>query len=179
MQRLNVEIKAICRDPEWVRNALLSRNANFIGEDHQVDTYFQVNQGRLKLREGKIEHALIHYNRPNQTGPKASDVLLYHPELGSSLKPILTRALGVLTVVDKKRSIFFIDNVKFHIDRLEGWGNFVEIEAIDMDGSHDRQELLAQCRKYMAILNIAEEDLLEDSYSDMILSRQLEKDSHS
>jgi len=32
-----------------VREILKSRNADFKGADHQIDTYFNVSQGRLKL----------------------------------------------------------------------------------------------------------------------------------
>lgn len=36
-----------------------------------------------------------------------------------------------LVVVDKMREIYFIDNVKFYFDKVEGFGIFVEIEVID------------------------------------------------
>ncbi|MEO1715184.1 MAG: class IV adenylate cyclase, partial [Bacteroidota bacterium] len=113
---LNIEIKAHCPDPERVRQILKDHQAYFRGIDHQVDTYFKVPNGRLKLREGNIENHLIHYERPDQAGPKASHVSLFKTEPDSSLKFLLTKALGLLTIVDKKRSIYFIDNVKFHID---------------------------------------------------------------
>ena len=58
---LNVEIKAKCSDPKRVRNILESKGAEYRGLDHQIDTYFRVPNGRLKLREGNIENALIFY----------------------------------------------------------------------------------------------------------------------
>lgn len=72
MEYLNVEIKARCRNPEFIRNYLRSKNAKFTGVDKQTDTYFEVSAGRLKLREGNIENNLIFYNRNNQAGPKCS-----------------------------------------------------------------------------------------------------------
>jgi adenylate cyclase, class 2 len=63
MHHLIVEIKARCSDPEKIRTILRARGARFAGLDHQVDTYFRVSAGRLKLREGKIENALIFYCR--------------------------------------------------------------------------------------------------------------------
>ncbi|MBK7871188.1 MAG: class IV adenylate cyclase [Saprospiraceae bacterium] len=169
MHRLNIEIKAHCADPEKARAILLENKARFIGEDHQIDTYFNVNTGRLKLREGNIENALIHYNRIDQSGPKKSEVLLYQSQPNSSLKALLTKALGVLAVVDKRRAIFFIDNVKFHIDRVNKLGHFIEIEAIAENGDTTEQELLIQCEYYMQLLHIKETDLLTHSYSDMII----------
>jgi len=167
MPHLNVEIKARCANSLQIKALLLSKNARFVGEDHQIDTYFQVENGRLKLREGNIENALIHYERQNQAGPKKSEVTMYQCEPNSDLKAVLTAALGVKTVVDKRRSIFFIDNVKFHVDEVQGLGSFVEIEAIDLQGDKTEAQLLEQCRFYMHLLNIRAEDLLQDSYSDM------------
>ena len=86
MRVINVEIKARCADPEQVRAVLRQRNASFAGLDRQVDTYFRAPQGRLKLREGNIENALIYYHRPNQAGPKTSDVLLHQTTRGSGLR---------------------------------------------------------------------------------------------
>lgn len=171
MQRLNIEIKAKCAHPEYVRSVLLEHSARFIGEDHQIDTYFRVPNGRLKLREGNIENALIHYQRTNQAGPKKSEVLLYKSQPESSLKPLLVQALGILAVVDKRREIYFIDNVKFHLDRVKKLGNFVEIEAISDNDAKTEQELYEQCRFYINLLGIQEQDLLSNSYSNMIINK--------
>ena len=171
MEHLNIEIKAKSHDQESVRKILKSKNADFKGVDHQIDTYFQVNNGRLKLREGNIENKLIQYNRENTAGPKQSDITLFRSDPKSSLKAILTKACGILVVVDKKREIYFIDNVKFHVDVVEGLGTFVEIEAIDSDGSIGKDRLLAQCQFYLDLFGILEEDLIAVSYSDLLLQK--------
>ncbi len=173
MPHLNVEIKARCSQPEKIRQLLESRNARFVGLDHQIDTYFKVPNGRLKLREGNIENNLIHYHRSNQAGPKQSSVTLYQSQPNSSLKTALTAALGVLTVVDKKRSIFFIENIKFHIDEVAGLGSFIEIEAIDLDGSIGLEKLEEQCRFYQQLFGVKAGDLVEVSYSDLLPDRQV------
>jgi len=105
MDLINVEIKARCADPEQVRAVLRARNARAAGTDHQIDTYFRVPAGRLKLRQGNIENALIAYSRPNQSGPKTSDVALAPVTQGDELRAVLERALGVLVEVDKQREI--------------------------------------------------------------------------
>ncbi|MFO0468690.1 MAG: adenylate cyclase, partial [Bacteroidota bacterium] len=57
-----IEIKARCSNPSKVRQLLLQQpNIQFIGVDEQVDTYFKIPSGRLKLREGNIENSLIYY----------------------------------------------------------------------------------------------------------------------
>ncbi len=168
---LNIEIKAKCNDPVTIKEILKSHQADFKGVDHQIDTYFKVPNGRMKLREGNIETALIQYNRPNQAGPKKSDYVLYHPHPDSSLKQLLTQANGVLVVVDKLRSIYFIDNVKFHVDEVTDLGNFMEIEAIDSDGRLGEEKLMEQCQFYLNLLGIEENDLIENSYSDLLLQK--------
>lgn len=169
MPHINIEIKARTTEPDRIREILKTHNADFIGVDHQVDTYFKVDSGRLKLREGNIENHLIYYERENTKGPKKSSVMLYKNNPDSNLKEILLKSLGVLTVVDKHREIYFIDNVKFHLDSVLGLGTFVEIEAIDKDGTIGNEKLLEQCNYYLNLLLVLKEDLLAASYSDLLL----------
>ncbi|MEZ4700041.1 MAG: class IV adenylate cyclase [Rhodothermales bacterium] len=173
MNILNIEIKARCADHAPIRAYLESAGAHYAGLDRQIDTYFRVPEGRLKLRQGNVEQALIFYRRPDQAGPKRSDVVLHPADAATSesLRHTLTAALGVLVVVDKRRHIFFIDNVKFHLDAVEGLGSFVEIEAIDRDGSIGVDRLRAACETYMEAFAIAPEDLVEVSYSDLMLGQ--------
>jgi predicted adenylyl cyclase CyaB len=166
-----IEIKAHCSNPLEIRQILESKQADFKGTDHQIDTYFVVPEGRLKLRQGNIENTFIHYNRNNQAGPKKSEVSLYKPIDDEALKNTLLSALEVLVVVDKMRHIYFIDNVKFHVDEVIGLGSFTEIEAIDEDGSIEESELLRQCQQYMKLLDIKDADLVEVSYSDLLLKK--------
>src|SRR3954468_8109655 len=167
MKLINVEIKARCTDPKAVRAVLRERKARSAGTDHQIDTYFQVPEGRLKLRQGNIENALIAYRRPDQAGPKTSDVMLAAVSNGDELRAVLERSLGVLVTVDKQREIYYIENVKFHVDLVEGLGMFVEIEACGK--REEEAALLGQCREYMELFGIKEEELVERSYSDLLL----------
>ncbi len=166
----NLEIKAKCNHLDKIREILLKMNADYKGLDHQIDTYFNVKNGRLKLREGSIENNLIQYKRPDQSGPKQSDFKLFKTEKGSDLKPMLKMALGIKAVVDKQREIYFIENVKFHLDRVKDLGTFIEIEATDLNNERTSDFLLKQCSHYLEIFGVNTDDLLEKSYSDMILS---------
>ncbi len=169
MGHLNVEIKARCADHAAIRKVLLAKNAVYKGTDHQIDTYFIVPHGRLKLREGTIENCLIHYQRSNQEGPKESHVTLFQSPADPALKEVLTKALATLAVVDKQRGIYFVDNVKFHLDTVLNLGTFVEIEAIDMDGTLGKDKLQEQCNHYLKLFAITEDDLIAESYSDMVV----------
>jgi len=174
MQKTNAEIKARCRNQTAVRNILQTSNARFAGEDHQIDTYFNVPAGRLKLREGLIENALIFYPRPDNEAPKISNVIIFSPPEICGIKNLLTAALGIKISVEKRREIYFVDNVKIHLDRVTDLGEFAEIEAIDEDGSHTPGELLSQCRNLMERLGLSPADLLTHSYSDMLLNKRTE-----
>lgn len=167
---INIEIKAHCAAPNEVRDYLRQHNAVFKGTDHQIDTYFNVPEGRLKLREGNIENCLIFYERDDQKGPKQSNVILHPNQRESTLKALLTTALGIHVVVDKQRDIYFIDNVKFHVDEVKDLGSFVEIEAIDQNGALGKKKLQTQCNHYLKELEIKKKDLISKSYSDMLLA---------
>lgn len=171
MNILNFEFKAHAKNLTALEEKLLQLNPKFVGKDHQIDTYFNVLTGRLKLREGNIETSLIHYERENLADAKSSKILLYQHAPDQTLKEILVKTLGVKVVVDKLRKIYFIENVKFHFDTLEGLGTFVEVEAIDKDGSIGIEKLQSQCRKYAEFLGIKDEDYISESYSDLILAK--------
>jgi adenylate cyclase class 2 len=171
MNWLNVEIKASCADIDKIEKLLHELQAEYHGEDHQIDTYFNTPNGRLKLREGNIENALIHYSRGNQSEPKVSDVTYCKPKPNSGLKEVLATSLGIKIIVDKKRKIFFIDNIKFHVDRVLGLGTFVEIEAIGKDKTMTEDKLREQCYEYISLLGIKKSDLLASSYSDLLLEQ--------
>ncbi len=172
---LNIEIKARCAAPSAIRKILRARKADFRGTDRQTDTYFRVKKGRLKLRQGNIENSLIFYLRDNKKGPKDSRIHLFKTAKSPVLAELLAAALGTLVEVKKSREIYFIGNVKFHLDRVAGLGSFMEIEAIDETGRIGRAKLLEQCKHYMDLFGIRQEDLLTNSYSDMLLKRHLKK----
>lgn len=169
MSHLNVEIKAKSKNLDEIREILLSMHAEFRGTDHQIDTYFSAANGRLKLREGNIENCLVHYFRENSVGPKQSNVTLYKSTPGSSLKEILKNALGELVVVDKKREIYFIKNVKFHLDTVKDLGTFFEIEAIDYEGTIGSEQLQAQCQFFLDRFKTPPHDFIAGSYSDLLI----------
>ncbi len=167
----NVEIKAKCDNPQKIEKILKDIGANYKGLDNQIDTYFKVTNGRLKLREGNIENSLIFYDRPNQKGPKQSTFNLYKSQDLDKLKPLLVNSLEILVKVKKERKIFFHNYVKFHIDEVDGLGSFVEIESGDVEVERTIEELRDLCNYYIKLLDIKEEDMMKISYSDMIIGK--------
>ncbi|HRH61443.1 MAG TPA: class IV adenylate cyclase [Chitinophagaceae bacterium] len=172
MKILNFEFKAIANNLTALEEKLQTLNPVFKGEDHQTDTYFNVNTGRLKLREGNIENALIYYERKDDATAKQSDVLLYKHAPDTSLKEILTKLHGIKVIVEKKRRIYFIDNIKFHFDTVPGLGTFIETEAIDQSGNIGIEKLKAQCDYYFSFFELQQSDCISKSYSDLLLEKQ-------
>ncbi len=167
----NMEMKARTNNLEPILEFLLKNCTLNKGTDLQTDTYFNTKNGRLKLREGNIENALIYYVRSNNADTKLSDVRLIKQDQKNGIKEILAQTNGIKVVVKKSREIYFINNIKFHLDHVTGLGTFVEIEAIDKDGTYSQADLKQQCDSYIKIFNIKNSELVSNSYSDLTLEK--------
>jgi predicted adenylyl cyclase CyaB len=99
------------------------------------------------------------------------NLLQLGPQQCEPLAELLTASLTVKLRVVKRRDIYFLDNVKVHLDTVDDLGTFVEIEAIDEDGSRSVESLEAQCRRLMAAFGIDRGQLVPHSYSDLLASR--------
>ena len=165
----NLEIKARCADLDAARERAEAVATRRLGIDRQTDTYFVTQRGRLKLRESSLSGGqLIPYLRPDQRGPKNSDYGVIPIEEPESLKALLAEILGVHRVVRKVREIWLHENVRIHLDQVEGLGSFVELEAV-YDGAPE--SLPAQQQKVrflMERLGIGEEDLVDVSYEGLL-----------
>jgi adenylate cyclase, class 2 len=167
MDVLNIEWKARCADTDRARRALEALPARFAGLDRQLDTYFVVPRGRLKLREGAIERALIFYERSDEPGRRASRVVLAPAPDGEPLREALTAALGILVQVRKEREIWYAGNVKIHLDTVAGLGAFVEVEALQERPDLTVDDLQRQCDDFALLFGVTE--FIGQSYSDLLL----------
>jgi adenylate cyclase, class 2 len=163
----DITIKARCVNPEEAESILHQLNAVYQGVDMQKDTYYETEYGKLKHRQGNIENVLIQYKRHQLEGVKKTEVLLYLKNPSALTLEAVCGNKKVLKEIQKLRKIFFIDNVKFHIDQVKGIGCFLEIEAIDLDGSVGEEVLLQQCNYYRELLHIEDHDLIQDAYFEL------------
>jgi homotetrameric cytidine deaminase len=157
----NLEIKARDSDPGRSLERALALGAEDRGEIVQRDTYFAHASGRLKLREqtpGAAE--LIQYRRPDEAGPRVSDYRIVPAPEG--LGAALDAAFGTVAVVEKRRRLLIADGVRIHLDRVEGLGEFVELEAVGHDDTAAIDRLRAE-------LGIADDALVAGSYADLLL----------
>jgi predicted adenylyl cyclase CyaB len=163
---MHLEVKAVIEQPERIREILKQQKARFTGVDFQTDLYFRVPRGRLKLRQGNIENALIFYERPDVAAPRKSRAVTQPVSSDHSLREILSASLGVLTEVSKTRESYLLGHTKIHLDQVEKLGAFVEIEIPHPDGT-DEAVLQEECHRMTRLLGLREADFCAVSYSDL------------
>jgi adenylate cyclase class IV len=137
---------------------------------HQDDTFFDAPHGRLKLRVfGNGSGELIHYDRSNGDGPKLSDYALAPASEPESLRAALTRAMGLLGRVRKERILLLAGSTRIHLDRVDGLGDFLELEVTLQDGQTEA-EGSAIAHDLMNSLQIAPSQLISGAYFDLLRS---------
>jgi len=164
----NVEVKARIPSVE----ALLPRVAAFAdgGPERiaQDDTFFACPNGRLKLRafaDGAGE--LIFYQRADGAGPKLSDYCIVAVPEPGPLRELLTLAYGQLGRVRKVRTLFLIGNTRVHLDRVEGLGEFLELDVVLEEGQTAEQGT-AVATDLLDRLGIEPVQLIEGAYLDLL-----------
>ncbi len=167
--RANLELKARCADLASARERAREIATSWLGVDEQVDTYFSTRAGRLKLRESSLSGAqLVPYFRADERAVKRSDYQRIAVEDGVGLVRMLSAMLGVHRVVRKRREIALYENVRIHLDRVDGLGTFIELEAV-WDGAEaglaEQQRKLAFLRER---LGVRDEDLIAGSYETLL-----------
>ena len=164
----NVEIKACVNDRERLAHLAASLSGGPPTVLRQEDTFFRVPAGRLKLRKhGPAQGELIFYRRPDQTGPKSSDYSISVTTEPDTLRDVLAAALGVVGVVRKERRLYLVDRTRIHLDRVDGLGDFVELEVVLRPGQSE-EEGRATAADLMRLLEIDPVDLIAGAYLDLL-----------
>ncbi|MFQ5838064.1 MAG: class IV adenylate cyclase [Thermoplasmata archaeon] len=165
-----LELKARCANPSRARR-WLDANASSLGTYRQLDTYFHVPRGRLKVREtdGEEGGSLIFYLREDIRGPKRSRILLLRMGGIRDVKEILSNALGTLVTVEKVRIMYRWGRVQVHLDDVVGLGSFVEFERKG-DRQEDEHAARKEFQQLREALDVTDEDLVAGSYSDLLLA---------
>jgi len=166
----NLEIKARYPWTDKVVDILIGIDAQFKTVEIQTDTYFDVNNGRIKIRERYGKDAeMIQYFREDKADIKECSFSLVHVKNPESVKTILTREHGIREVIQKHREVWNWHNVRIHFDRVKKLGEFIEFEAgIDGDNSEEISE--NRIRELMIKFDIKTHNLIEQSYIDLLES---------
>lgn len=164
----NIEVKARIHSVEALlprAQALADGSPQRIEQD---DTFFNCTHGRLKLRDfGDGRGELIHYDRADTAGPKLSDYVRTPTSDPAALREALTRAHGVLGRVRKTRLLLLTGQTRLHLDRVEGLGDFMELEVVLRDEqSLDEAQTIAE--GLMQQLGITADQRLAGAYLDLL-----------
>ena len=164
----NVEIKACVDDLDAIaRKAEMFCTEGPI-EIEQDDTFFACAPGRLKLRTFSPERGeLIYYQRADARDPKESFYVRSPTTAPESLREVLTLAYGAGGRVRKHRTLYLAGRSRIHLDRVEGLGDFVEIEVVLGDGDH-ADGGGREARDLMAKLGIDSSRLVAGAYVDLL-----------
>ncbi len=164
----NIEVKAHVDDFEALKARAASLSDRPLEIISQEDTFFNTEQGRLKLRVLAPDlGVLIYYERPDRDGPKRSNYHLAETRDPESLKETLTWALGVRGVVRKTRYLFMAGQTRIHLDDVEGLGHFMELEVVMHEGQSDA-EGQAIAEDLMRRLGVRKDAWLKGAYMDLI-----------
>ncbi len=122
----------------------------------------------MKLREEPDAVArLIAYERPDLTAQKESRYRLIEVREPTELMEALAGVLGIKVVVSKSRRLFIFEGVRIHLDCVEGLGDFIEFEGVAANGG-DPGSFSALLNDLQQSFGIRDEDLLRESYSDLL-----------
>ncbi len=178
----NLEFKAQCQSLDSFYPRLTDLNATHSETVHQVDTYFympveksnmmsETGEPRLKLREidEMTEAWLIYYERPNHDASRYSQYQLSKIADPSTLKVVLTAALGIKTVVKKRRELWMFNNTRIHLDTVANLGQFVELETVFQ--GQTETEARNEHQHVKIVLRLDTTTPVAVSYSDLIMQK--------
>jgi predicted adenylyl cyclase CyaB len=164
----NIEVKARIASVEVLRpiaQALADGPSERIEQD---DTFFACAQGRLKLRDfGDGRGELIHYERADAEGPKLSDYVRATTAAPAALREALTRAQGQIGRVRKTRWLLRSGQTRIHLDRVDGLGDFLELEVVLRDGQ-DEADGQRIAETLLAQLGVEPAQCLSGAYLDLL-----------
>jgi homotetrameric cytidine deaminase len=170
MPSINLELKARDPHPRQTEERCRALGASDEGVLRQRDIYFAGRHGRLKLREQEGSAAeLIAYRRPDAPEAQESAFIRAATADGGALREALGAALGETVVVVKRRRLWLWENVRIHLDDVDGLGTFIELEAMVGPGLNSAEQAAEKVSRLRAGLGIADEDLVAVGYSDLLL----------
>lgn len=167
----NIEIKAALQDwDQAVTTAekLSDASPRLIAQE---DVFFSSSGARLKLRIlANDQGELIRYERPDTPGVRCSRYLIARTPDPQILLEILSKALAMSGVVKKTRTLYLIGQTRVHLDRVEGLGDFLELEVVLRPGQSESEgESIAE--SLLSHFGIARHELIAEAYVDLLARR--------
>jgi len=179
---LEIEVK-IKMPHEMMKRDLIQNGAQYMGTEHQRDTYFNApDRDFSKTDEALRIRSIDGKGEITYKGKRLDTVSKTRPEFNSpvdekTMAEIL-KALGFFESgsVIKSREIYNWDGFFIGLDTVEELGEFVEIESALKNA--DRQTIQNETDRIFQFLkkyNIAKEDSIKTSYLEMVLEAKERK----
>lgn len=164
----NIEIKAQIASIE----SLLPSAAKIADEGpieiFQDDTFFRCPNGRMKLRAfSDRDGQLIFYQRPDSAGPKESFYIISPTASPNTLRQTLTLAYGEAGRVIKHRTLFLAGRTRIHLDKVDGLGEFLELEVVLAEGEPNETGV-SIVHELLDKLGIARHQLIDEAYVELL-----------
>lgn len=170
----NLELKLRVADAAELRRRAQALGAGAPAILEQEDVYFAAREGRLKLRSeqrpGRRTSELIHYDRADRGEARLSCYNRLPQADPEGLRRLLAGALGERGVVKKKRELFLLGRTRLHLDRVQGLGDFAELELVLKDGETP-EDARAELDRLLERLGLKEAEAVAVSYIDLLASR--------
>lgn len=140
MSMLEIEVKVPVESLAAVESKLVELNSTFVAEKRQVDVYyahpsrdFGLTDEALRLRTDGAEQVLT-YKGPKLDGRSKTREEIEFPVDTDLMGQVLER-LGFRTFIriSKIRKVYALRDVEVSLDRVEGLGEYVELEFSGQD----------------------------------------------
>ena len=166
----NIEIKTPLHHREDAVARLGALGARKMWTRRQVDTFFEVPNpsGWLKLRESEGRPLeLISYERSTgESGPRPSEYDVAIVQDVQLWKRLLGRVLQVDAVVEKERTLWVYEHTRIHLDRVEGLGDYLELETVVED--LPAEKAIEENRRVVMALSLDPSEFLSLPYKELL-----------
>jgi predicted adenylyl cyclase CyaB len=163
----NLEAKFKLDDLERARRQAEAIGYRYTATLEQRDTFFRVREGKLKLREEQSGARLIFYGREDSGELKVSNYEMVAVAEPEKFRAMMTQALGTIATVRKTRILMMREHIRCHLDRVEGLGEFGEIEAVlSEEATLERSRPAVD--QLLSALGIEPDNLIAISYFEMM-----------
>ena len=162
----NLEAKFSLADLDLARTRAEGIGYQFRATLAQVDTFFRVREGKMKLREESSGAWLFYYGRQDSRDLKLSTYDIVPITQPDRFRDAMTRALGIVATVRKTRILMMREHIRLHLDRVEGLGDFGEIEAV-LGERGDPEHSRPAVDELLRALQIDHNQLIDKSYFEL------------
>ncbi|WP_069802006.1 class IV adenylate cyclase [Thermogemmatispora onikobensis] len=158
---------------EWWRedDAATSTDVVEAAMEQMEQTTSRPDQGQ-EVAEGSHERSregalLISSRRQERAGACTCEYLVYPVSEPAVLRALLSAALGVLVVVEKRRRFYRYGHTRIHLDEVKDLGSFVELETV-IDEEISPGEASAEHSALISLLELDRLPVVPYSYSDLL-----------